>query len=357
MKIWIKPLIFLCLVTMLFIPTTVYAQSGDGGDTGKLVLGGTYTLNSGESLQGDLGIMGGTANLQEESTVNGNVFIAGGTLTVDGTVNGSITSFGGTLNLGDGAIVNGDVVTAGTTLHRSENAHIRGSIVQGLGNLPLNLGNPGVLNQPNVRVNFKPFSDALWFLFRTLALAALAILVTMFLPRQTGRIANAVVRKPIESIGLGLLTLVVAPLMLIILLITIILSPVSILGLLALGLSVLFGWIALGLEVGIRLEKMFHTTLPIAVSAGLGTFVLSLVGNGIAYIPCVGWLVPTMIGLFGLGGVLLTRFGTHVFPQDSPDFILPDLTAPAAPNAPQPRESTPDEILPPTPPENQDPQA
>jgi hypothetical protein len=348
MKNRIHILIFLCLIAALFIPSAVYAQSGGGDGSGQLVLGGTYTLASGDSLDEDLAVLGGTATLQKESTVNGDIFIAGGTLTVSGTVNGTITALGGTLTLDDNAVINGDVVTTGATLHRSENARVTGSVIQGQGYLPQNLKNLGLFNQPNVGLNFQPFSDMMWFLFRTLALAALAILITMFLPRQTGRIANAVVLKPIESIGMGLLTAVVAPLLLIILLVTIILIPVSLLAALALGLAILYGWIALGLEVGKRLEKMFHTSMPLAVSAGLGTLVISLVGNGIAYIPCVGWLVPALISLFGLGGVLLTRLGTRIYPEGAPDAPLPaeQMASPAAPQPPAP----------PAPPQSQGPQ-
>ncbi|MEN6408927.1 MAG: polymer-forming cytoskeletal protein [Anaerolineaceae bacterium] len=345
MKNRIHFLVFLCLIAALLIPSAVHAQSGGSNGNGQLVLGGTYTLASGDTLDEDLAVLGGTATLQNESTVNGDIFIAGGTLTVSGTVNGTITALGGTLTLDDNAVINGDVVTTGATLHRSENARITGSIIQGSGYLPQNLKDLSMFNQPNVRMNFQPFSDVMWFLFRTLALAALAILVTMFLPRQTGRIANAVVLKPMESIGMGLLTAVVAPLLLIILLVTIILIPVSLLAALALGLAILYGWIAMGLEVGKRLEKMFHTSMPLAVSAGLGTLVISLIGNGIAYIPCVGWLIPALISLFGLGGVFLTRLGTRIYPEGAPDAPLPteQIATPAAPQPPVSPVPPPDE--------------
>ena len=38
--------------------------------------------------------------------------------------------------------------------------------------------------------------------------------------------------------------------------------------------------------------------------------------NSIGDVVAVGWLIPTIVGLFGLGGVVLTRFGTTSYPQE-----------------------------------------
>ena len=100
----------------------------------------------------------------------------------------------------------------------------------------------------------------------------------------------------------------------VILAITIILIPVAFIGLLILAFAVAFGWIAIGLEVGQRISRMFHQDWALPLSAALGTFVLNFVANGIGFIDCVGWLVPFLIGILGLGAVLLSRFGTQPYP-------------------------------------------
>jgi hypothetical protein len=144
--------------------------------------------------------------------------------------------------------------------------------------------------------------------------------------------------------GLGLLTVVVTPLVVLVMVITIILIPVSLLGILLLAIMVVFGWIAIGAEVGHRLEAAFKTEWALPVTAGLGTFLLTLVVDGIGQIvPCVGWLVPSAVGLLGLGAVLLTRFGT----QDYPTYLPPaggtlNLVVPPAPVPPEsPAEEVP----------------
>ena len=77
---------------------------------------------------------------------------------------------------------------------------------------------------------------------------------------------------------------------------------------------------------------------------------LTLVTFGIDSIPCVGWLAPFFVTALGLGGVLLTRFGTQDYPPGGVvsgpvlDDPLPDplgrdlLEAGEFPEEPEPAE-------------------
>jgi hypothetical protein len=139
----------------------------------------------------------------------------------------------------------------------------------------------------------------------------------MFLPNPTTRTSQAVVKQPVMAGGVGLLTIIVTPIVLLLFLITCILSPISLLGALALVVAWAFGRIAIGLEIGHRIAKTFDRDWPIPLAAGVGTFALVLVIDSIGtFLPCVGWLIPTIVGLFGLGGVILTRFGTQAYPLE-----------------------------------------
>jgi hypothetical protein len=320
MKSATKLVILLILLAALVIPTTAFASSPQPDVVpDKVILGGTYTLESGQTLDGNLAVFGGTASLEQDSRVTGDVVLVGGTLDINGEVDGGIILIGGTLFLGDNALVHGDVSTLGGNIHRSANARIEGRIHTGT-DAPFQFSVPqGVFNgRPEMFFNFHPITDTLWFMFRTLALAALAMLVVLFMPNPTVRVANTIVAQPIISGGLGLLTTIIAPIMLVLLAITIILIPVSLVGILLLIAAGLFGWVALGLEVGKRIAALFKTEWPLAVAAGIGTFVMSLVVNGIGFIPCVGWLAPFAVSILGLGGVILTRFGLRNYPPYTP---------------------------------------
>lgn len=330
-------LLFIILAALAF-PTSVFAKSPDED---KVIFGGTYTLASGDTLDGNLAVLGGSATIEKSAHVNGNVVLTGGSVEIDGEVNGNVSAMGGSIFLGDNAIIHGDVSTLGATLHRGETARIDGRVVTGTdGPFSFTVPTP-------FRLNLKPLADLVWFFFRTLAMAALAMLAVLFLAEPVNRTARAIVTQPVMAGGLGLLTAIIAPVLLVILAITIILIPVSLLGILLVVIAVTFGWIAIGTEVGRRIAVLLKQDWPLPISAGLGTFLLSLIVNGIGYIPCVGWIAPAVVAMLGLGGVILTRFGMQIYPTP---IVYPPYAPPTPPVPPAPPAPPAPSYGPPTPP-------
>jgi hypothetical protein len=209
--------------------------------------------------------------------------------------------------------VDGDIDTVGGTLNRSSQAVVKGNISNsGPGGirLPLSWNLNDLRNLPLTDI-FHPIGNVLWSIFQSLAVAALALLVVLFMPMPTRRVSNAIVAQPLAAGGLGLLTVVVAPALVVLLAITILLIPLSLIGILLLAVAFLFGWIAVGMELGDRLADLFKVQWAAPVSAGIGTLVISFFSSIFALIPCVGWVLPTVIAIIGLGGVFLPRFGTR----------------------------------------------
>jgi hypothetical protein len=202
----------------------------------------------------------------------------------------------------------------GGTLSQAAGAHVDGRVVNGQVN-PFSLVFPRGMPLSNAFSNiFRPIGSFFGYIGNALLLAALAMLVVMFLPKPTERVAQALLAQPVTTGGLGLLSVVVIPVILLLLTITIILIPATLLGILITAAAVLFGWIALGYEVGKRMAVAFKIQLHEALIAGLGTLVLSLVINGIGKVPCVGWVAPFLVGILGLGAVIITRFGSTIYP-------------------------------------------
>ncbi len=310
-------LFVLITVLMLVFPSPVSAQAPDG--EGKIVFGGSYELKRGETLSGDLSIFGGTATIDENALIDGDVFIMGGFLELNGTINGDLIAIGGNVKLGDTSVVEQNLTTINATVQRSPGSKIKGSTtVQtpgtfDLNKLPFDLIpfdlRPGSI-QSAVRLDLlKPIGDLLWALFKAFGLAALAVLIMLFLEKPTGRITQSMVKQPIVAGALGLLTFIVAPALLILLGITIILLPISLLGFLILVAALLYGWIAAGFEVGKRLSVLFKWECAAPACAGIGTFALTLVATVVSWIPCIGWLAPALVLMLGLGSVLIARFG------------------------------------------------
>ena len=308
-----------------------YQQQSQSGD--KLVIGGTYSLASGETLDGSLMILGGTARLDEGSTVEKDVSVIGGTISVNGLVKGDVSAVGGMVSIGKTGVVKGDVNTLAGQLDREDGAQIAGNVntgpagpfslvvpgtiqIPGLQNLPP-ITLPRDTNAPVVNVHFNPFWDGLWWLIRSFLWAALAVLFALFLPQRTERVAESVMKNPLVAGGMGCLTILIVPLILLVLLITICGIPFALIGAFGLWLAWVFGIIVVGFEIGKRLAVLMKADWALPVSAGIGTFVLTLVVNGVgAWVPCVGWMAPVVVGLVGLGSVLLTRFGSRVYPYD-----------------------------------------
>ncbi|GAP07156.1 MAG TPA: polymer-forming cytoskeletal protein [Anaerolinea thermolimosa] len=310
---WFLLAILIATLALASACAPTFRSEGDG-----LVVGQSYRLRSGETLNNDLTVVGGSAVLETGSTVNGNVAILGGSLSIDGEITGDVSAMGGVVSIGDTAIINGDVLSLGATISKSEKAIIRGNI--GAGRPGINL--PSVSSQVSNSVNF------LWRLiapiFQSMAIATLAVLVSLFALRPMERIRTTMLTQPVLAGGLGLLSIVVLPILLVLVAITIILLPVSLLGILGLAIALLLGWISAGLLVGERLAEAFKTSWSPPVSAGIGTLILSLaaaLANGI--IPCIGWIVPFLVIIISLGGIILTRFGMTSYPPPSTSSISP----------------------------------
>lgn len=307
------------IITLLW-PGTVFAK--DLLDD-KVVFGGTYTLAEGDTLNGNLVVFGGTITLEVDSTVNGDVVLIGGTVDAMGTVNGNLVGIGGVLKLGEASFLHGDLVTIGAAINKEIGAKVSGQVIQGFG-FPFQFDMPAEMqfdevSPPNINFSGNPALDVVWFFFRMFIWAALAVLLVIFFSAQTDQVVQAALDQPLITAGAGLLTAILAPLALLALSITIILIPVAFIAVILLGVAWLMGWVALGLEVGRRIAKMLNQEWAPAISAGIGTLVLYFVLAGFdQLVPCVGGLPRALVGLWGLGAVLMTYFGTREYlgPQE-----------------------------------------
>jgi hypothetical protein len=314
------PLLLACVVILLVLPTTAFAK---GLQDDRVVAGGTFTLESGKVLDGSLIVFGGSVTIESEAIVEGDVVVIGGTASINGLVEGNVLGIGGVIDLSNRAVVEGDLSTLGATLNRDPDSIVEGQIITGvsLPNLilvPTDISLPGIPDfRPVIRPVFDPIWRGSWFLLRSLVWAVLAVLIVMFLPNPTDRIARTAAKQPALSSGVGCLTVLVAPIILVVLAITLILIPVSLVGALIVVVAWFIGRIAIGLEIGRRLGKLFDKEWALPLAAGAGTFFMSLIVDGIGtFVPCVGWILPAIVGMLALGAVILSRFGSQTYPPE-----------------------------------------
>ncbi len=366
-------LFFFVLATLvLALPGSVYAQSPTGDDS-PVIFGSDYVLPSGKVIK-DLVVFGGNAILEQGSRATGDVVVFGGSLIVSGEVGGDVTAFGGNVTVKESALVAGDLNTLGGNADISTGATIRGKHLTGIGGFPLRI--PTMIYTPSFWIDFGPGAGILTAVFGSLMIALMAVLVALFLPMPTDRVARTIGTQPIISGALGLLTLVVSPALFLVLAITVILIPLGLVGLLIFAIAILFGWIAIGLELGKRMTGMLNTTWAIPVSAGVGTLVISLLASLLLVVTgewfwalcCIGIPLVGIAMMVGLGGVVASKFGAQVYtpnqihpaPPQPPAYgqgpIVPAASTwpaqpPAAVEAQQPvAQVPPDSSLPPVPP-------
>ncbi|NJN79760.1 MAG: hypothetical protein HC797_04410 [Anaerolineales bacterium] len=159
--------------------------------------------------------------------------------------------------------------------------------------------------------SFNPLWDIASAFGQALVIAAIGMLLMLFLQPQLERAGNAMTSQPFIAGGFGLLTVIVVPIAMVIMIITLLLIPVAIIVAFLIPLAWLFGMVALGQEVGERFTKAINQTWAPVLSTGFGTFMLVLLTGLISLVPCVGWLAAILVHLVALGGVAMTWFGTR----------------------------------------------
>jgi cytoskeletal protein CcmA (bactofilin family) len=320
--------ITLFVLALLVVLAAPVAAQGD--NPGKLVVGGQYTLRSGQQLEGDLGVVGGQATIEEGATVNGDVMVAGGTLRVAGRIEGAIAVFGGSVTLEPTAYVAGDLVTFGGSVERSPGAVVDGDMREG-GTFDAP-GWPGTLLLPGMdrftaapEVSFQqtPGQWLLLILMRAiragvmiLALAALALVATLLWPKGIERLGQTVIQQPVLIFLVGLLGWVVGVGLVVFLAVTICLIPIALLLGLVLLVVALLSWVVAGWLVGRKLLAVLNLrNATVVVEAAVGTLLLATVYFLVGIIPCTEFIFGVLIASLGLGAIVLTRFGTRPYPM------------------------------------------
>lgn len=307
------------LVVMAALALPASASAAGAWD-GQVILGETFTLGPGQTVDGDLVVIGGVVTLEQGSRVQGDVVLLGGTLSSNGEILGSLAALGGTVSLGPHALLHGDLVRFGAIVHKEPGATILGREVAGQAFDMPTITWPPIGWTTIYRIGafpLDPLVDAIVLLLKSLLMGALAVLVMMFWPDATARVARGIVEYPLLAGGLGLLSLIVVPVMLLVLVISLCLSPAGVIGFAVLVAAAAFGVIGAGLEVGLRLQQALRFELHPAAAAGLGTLLLVLVTGGIGLVPCVGWVAPMVLASLAVGAVILTRFGTRFYTPSS----------------------------------------
>ncbi|HDQ34818.1 MAG TPA: hypothetical protein ENN14_00705 [Chloroflexi bacterium] len=345
-KTWLQA----TLLAILFVTwaTPALAMQGGGG-----VHFGPYTLASGNYLSGDLVVFGpvtieanatlagdlvgfGPVTIEEEALIEGDVAVFGFG-DVAGVIEGSLVA-AGALRLRETARITGDVSAAGE-INAAEGAIIEGSLTPFDSSSSFSWDFPfagPIVIEPSDGWNRGP--TLLWKMGRAFlmitVMSIFALIISAIWPQQLERVGRTLVDAPALSFGMGLLSLLIAAIVIGILFITICLSPIGFIGAILVGLAIALGWVALGYILGEPilkgLLKQSHPT-PV-LSALVGTLVITTMAQLVSIISgCLNTVLVFPFFALVAGAVMLTRFGTV-------PYATRGVGAPVAPPPVPPRE-------------------
>lgn len=295
---WLHSLLLLALLLALS-PAAAHAQSAP------------LVVAAGESRQGDLATL--DRPILVLGVVEGDVTSWSGAITVEGEVRGDVVSYAGSVTLGPGATVGGSVLAMAGGVHDG------GGVVAGrlLGVEPvagstLVAGLATILGRQPETVTIAMPRPLISALLALVALGLCALLAAVW-PLRSAGVAMALRRAPLRSGAVGVLTTLLAAMLLpplaSLLALSLVGLPLLLPLLITLQLPYLFGLAAAGQVLAGAVVA--RDTAP-ALTAALGCLpVLLLVAVVGVAAPLVSAALFYLVASLGLGAAIISRGGAY----------------------------------------------
>jgi len=274
----------------LSLVLAVLLISAFGGEpaTLQVVADGSHEF---EAVPDALVVAGGEATVPANASVEGSVYAVGGTLAVDGRVEGDVVQVGANVSLGEDASVTGVLrVLAGDPVLEP------GATVGRLERLEPTATDRGPVAAVATRL-------LQWFV-----VAALAAGVARRRPDLLDNVGAATTDHPLVSGVVGALTASTVLALVVFMALTLVLIPVSLLGVLAGIACVAYAYVGFGYLIGRRLPL---DRPDLAAAAGSVVFMVGL--DLLGRVPLVGGTVQLAVTVVGVGAVLVTYLGFSRF--------------------------------------------
>lgn len=266
------------------------------GDVGRNLSIGGGSVNITDSAKIGGSLTAGAGNLTIFAPVSKDVNIAAGQATLGNTVSGDVQAGVGQMTLTSSANVLGNLTYwSESTAHVDSTAKITGTTTH---NLP-----PQVTKDPKITDKTPSFLGINWAFNFWSYLGALVVglLLSLLVPVYTQETVRIILEKPLHSLGIGFLSLVLAPFAFIFILITVIGIPLDLIllaiSLILIYLAKIFFSIALGEKVSELANKKLSLSWTLVVGISI-YYILSI-------IPILGFVFWMIAGFIGLGASLI----------------------------------------------------
>ena len=273
----------------------------------QFIVGDTYVLKSHERIDGNIVGIGTTLIIEEDALVMGDISLVGSNLDDAGRIAGDLNVLAGSSFIKDTAIITGNINQFFQSTDIAPKAVITGEI--NTYSFPSAAGGNASAKIISMLEWLRP-GRIIGITGCTSFSNGIAV-NNWNLPFKNSHNPDRIgySQSAPAAWGAGLLTIITIPIVAIILIITICLSPLGIILLIAFFISSLWGWVALSSILGTKLIDWLKLEWPIEPATILGAFILGILASLLSFIPCIGFLLNLMITATGIGGVLLGRFG------------------------------------------------
>lgn len=276
------------LIPLLIVVLLMISAGGVEVESTEFVMGGDHELTD---HRGALIVGDATVTVPADESISGPVYVIGGEFQVEGTVEGDVTQLAGVLLVEDGGTIGGEL------------QHIGGSEVLA----------DGAVIADRSTVEFEPADPGPLAAYTPVILTTIVLAIVGAWLSRTRRylldtVGSAARDHTVVSLTVGALLAVTFLALFVFMAFTLVLLPVSILGILIGMLTIAYGVIALGYLVGQQLD-----TPRVDLATALGVVAIMILLQVIDVIPILGDLIVAGLLLVGLGAVVLTYFGLQEF--------------------------------------------
>jgi cytoskeletal protein CcmA (bactofilin family) len=290
-----------------------------GGNIGDDVYaaGGTVSLDA--IVSGNARIAGGDVTVGPATVIAGAASLTGGQVRFDGNTHEYLQVSAASVHLN--GVVHGDVELRSGDLRIGPETRIGGRLVYHGPSQPsvppgAEISGGIEFHESDVDLSFDPPGDGLhdaargvgsffWFLGVFIAAAAFNLVA----PGFSQRAAQFVGSDPLKSLGLGFAVLVCAPVLVILLLITVIGIPVGLILLTAYLLLLFLGWLTTATFIGQKIRGVFGANRAATTGWRLLALLAALLLLWFAgRIPYVGHWIQLAVLLAGMGALVLAAW-------------------------------------------------
>jgi len=320
---WLLACAMLACLCGCMVPAQAQDSDGSTGQSDRQIvsIGHDSVLPAGENAQDVVAIMGNSEADGDVSdsvvavmgnvTVNGTVGSGGavavlGNVYVDGKVDGDVVSVLGNVKLGPQAVIDGDITEVMGTLERSPTSVIHGGTVGVMSGV---FGNVEWLHSwiRHCLLFGRPLApdlDMTWAWWLALAMLAFYVLIAAIFQDGVRRCVRTLEIHPGPSILTTLIVVLLLPVVLLALCITVIGIPVIPLLAIALMCLAILGRVVAIAWLGGRCLR--RESLQIPARPMLDVLVGGVLVLALYMVPILGFLLYTLLGVFGFGAVIYT---------------------------------------------------